>query len=174
MTVNQAISYMIFPVLIGGLFYFQPYFSAFSILMFSVGIIFWNIFEYVFHRFAFHNKDLPTKLKRSIGNGHRFHHRYPDNVNNIQLPVSLTLPFSLLSLLLIYLVFGSHLGWYYLGLITGLFHYEFMHYAAHHWKLKGRYFKWMKRYHLLHHHKTPNSRFMVSNPVYDYLFGTWR
>lgn len=173
MTVNQIASYTIFPVIIAGLFYLQSPLSLFSVAMFIIGLLFWNTFEYMFHRFAFHNKELPKSLKKTIGNGHRFHHRYPDNAENIQLPIGLTLPFSLLSLLLVYLVLGSSgVGWYYLGLILGLFHYEFMHYAAHHYKLNSKYFKWMKRYHLLHHHKTPNSRFMVSNPVYDYLFRT--
>lgn len=139
--------------------------------MFIVGILFWNIFEYVFHRYAFHNPQLPRKYKKYIGNGHRFHHRFPANTNDLLLPVTLTLPFSLLSLIPVYFIFGSSgLGWYYLGLISGLTLYEFMHYAAHHLKINNRYFKFMKRYHLKHHFKSPNSNFMVSNPLFDYIF----
>jgi sterol desaturase/sphingolipid hydroxylase (fatty acid hydroxylase superfamily) len=175
MTVNQALSYTVYPLIIATLFYFQPHFTVSSILLFVIGLLFWNMFEYIFHRFAFHNTKLPRKLKRTLGNGHRFHHRYPNNKQDLQLPILLTLPFSLLSLVLIYLLFGSvNLGWYYLGLIAGLFNYELMHYAAHHLKINLRYFKWMKRYHLYHHHKEPNSKFMVSNPVYDYIFRTHR
>ena len=175
MKVNQILTYTIFPALIAVLFYFNPNVTLYSIPVFILGLLFWNMFEYVFHRFAFHNPALPRKLKRTLGNGHRFHHRYPEKAEDIQLPITLTLPFSLLSLLLVYLVIGAtQLGWYYLGLILGLYSYEFMHYAAHHLKINLWFFKWMKRYHLMHHHKTPNSKFMVSNPFYDYLFRTHR
>lgn len=171
MTVTKYLSLTIFPIIIGTLLYYDFALGLSSIIMFLIGILFWNVFEYLFHRFAFHNSTLPRKVKRYIGNGHRFHHRYPENTTNLLLPVSLTLPFSLLSLLLIYLIFGANsLGWYYFGLISGMLHYEIMHYAAHHLKINSRYFKFMKHYHLKHHFKEPNKNFMVSNPLFDYLF----
>jgi sterol desaturase/sphingolipid hydroxylase (fatty acid hydroxylase superfamily) len=32
--------------------------------------------------------------------------------------------------------------------------------------------KALKRYHMLHHYKTPNERFGVSSPTWDAVFGT--
>jgi sterol desaturase/sphingolipid hydroxylase (fatty acid hydroxylase superfamily) len=32
--------------------------------------------------------------------------------------------------------------------------------------------KYLKRYHLQHHYKTPQQRFGVTSPLWDVLFGT--
>jgi sterol desaturase/sphingolipid hydroxylase (fatty acid hydroxylase superfamily) len=34
--------------------------------------------------------------------------------------------------------------------------------------------RYLRRYHLLHHYKTPDLRFGVTSPLFDLLFGTFR
>ncbi len=173
MTVKHVSSFFVFPFIIGILFIFFHDFDVTSLIMLIVGLFMWNVFEYSFHRVAFHGSAIPKKLKRYLTNGHRFHHRYPDKIDNLILPVSLTLPFSLISLFVVYSIFGEvNISWYYLGLVIGLYSYEFMHYAAHHMKIKLKFFKYMKHRHLSHHFKNPKTKFMVSNPLFDYLLGT--
>jgi sterol desaturase/sphingolipid hydroxylase (fatty acid hydroxylase superfamily) len=50
--------------------------------------------------------------------------------------------------------------------------YDLTHYATHHFPMRGGYAKFLKRYHMQHHYKTPNQRFGVSSPLWDWVFGT--
>ena len=62
----------------------------------------------------------------------------------------------------------------FIGLMAGYFSYEFLHYQAHHRAPRLRIFRYLKRYHLLHHHQSSALRFGVTSPVFDYLFGTFQ
>jgi len=171
MTVRYITPLLVFSAIVTLLFTNTAVSGVYVIPSFILGLIFWNISEYSFHRFWFHEKRYPRKLKKYLSNGHVFHHRYPDNTDELRLPMSLTIPFSLLYAGGYYLLFGiTNLGFFYSGIIGGMFFYEFMHYAAHHLKLKNRFFRYMRGYHMKHHHKNIKSNFMVSNPLLDYLF----
>ena len=39
-------------------------------------------------------------------------------------------------------------------------------------RMKRKYFLWVRRHHMLHHAQTPDKRFGVSSPIWDYVFGT--
>jgi sterol desaturase/sphingolipid hydroxylase (fatty acid hydroxylase superfamily) len=47
-----------------------------------------------------------------------------------------------------------------------------IHYATHHLPMHSGYAKFLKRYHMQHHFKTPNQRYGVSSPLWDYVFNT--
>ena len=48
-----------------------------------------------------------------------------------------------------------------------------MHYATHHFPMRrGRVWRYLKRHHVMHHYKTPNARFGVSTPFWDWVYGT--
>ncbi len=38
--------------------------------------------------------------------------------------------------------------------------------------MRSGYAKYIKRYHMQHHYKDPDTRFGVSSPVWDWVFGT--
>jgi dihydroceramide fatty acyl 2-hydroxylase len=46
------------------------------------------------------------------------------------------------------------------------------HYATHHWPMRSGIAKFLKRHHMAHHYKSPDSRFGVSSPIWDFVFGT--
>jgi sterol desaturase/sphingolipid hydroxylase (fatty acid hydroxylase superfamily) len=50
--------------------------------------------------------------------------------------------------------------------------YDITHYATHHFPMRGKVLKFLKRYHMQHHYKTPDQRFGVSSPLWDWVFGT--
>ncbi len=58
------------------------------------------------------------------------------------------------------------------GFGTGYLAYDLTHYATHHFPMHGGVWKYLKRYHLRHHYKTPNMRFGVSSPLWDVVFKT--
>lgn len=173
MNIRNVLPFIVYPILITCLFLLFPTYLPTAIIMFLVGFVLWNILEYCFHRYAFHNKKLPRWIKKYLSGGHVFHHRYPTKIENLIISITLTLPFSFLSLGVAFILFGTvNLPWFYTGLIFGLFQYEFMHFAAHHWRIPLAPFRYMKQYHLTHHHKQPNAKYMVSNPGLDFLIGT--
>ena len=47
-----------------------------------------------------------------------------------------------------------------------------MHYATHHFPMRWGVFRYLKRHHMLHHYKTPDQRFGVSSPLWDWVYGT--
>ncbi len=58
------------------------------------------------------------------------------------------------------------------GFILGYLVYDMLHYATHHLPMQGRVMKYLKRYHMLHHFKTPEQRYGVSSPLWDFVFRT--
>ncbi len=50
--------------------------------------------------------------------------------------------------------------------------YEVMHRITHTRAPRTRYGRWVRRHHLLHHHKTPRQNHGVTSPIWDHLFGT--
>src|SRR3990172_5022542 len=58
------------------------------------------------------------------------------------------------------------------GFIIGYLAYDLIHYATHHFPMRWGFLKFLKRYHMMHHYKTPDARFGVSSPLWDKVFGT--
>jgi sterol desaturase/sphingolipid hydroxylase (fatty acid hydroxylase superfamily) len=58
------------------------------------------------------------------------------------------------------------------GFLFGYLIYDLTHYATHHFPMRNGYAKYIKRYHMQHHYKTPNARFGVSSPIWDMVFKT--
>ncbi len=56
--------------------------------------------------------------------------------------------------------------------MLGYLIYDITHYATHHFTMRRGIFKFLKRYHLKHHYKTPDLRYGVSSPLWDWVFGT--
>jgi sterol desaturase/sphingolipid hydroxylase (fatty acid hydroxylase superfamily) len=88
----------------------------------------------------------------------------------------LSLPIATVYFLSAWVVTGSlHAASYlFAGLAAGYSCYEWLHFQAHHRRPRLRVFKYLKMYHLLHHHDTPELRFGVSSPLFDMVFGTFR
>ncbi|MDZ5608838.1 sterol desaturase family protein [Bacillus pseudomycoides] len=153
-------------------------FTGVAILSCLAGIVFYTINEYVTHRFLFHMK--PPKnplLLKMLKRLHYDHHVYPDDLKLLFLPVWYSMPGFAIYLFILYgvtnhvtitLSFG-------MGMIVMLLVYEWKHYIAHRpIRPLTRFGRWLKKQHILHHYKNENYWFGVSNPVYDFLFVTYK
>ena len=60
------------------------------------------------------------------------------------------------------------------GLLAGYVTYDMTHYYTHHAKPKSRWGKFLKAYHLAHHHKHWMAMYGVSQPLWDIVFRTGR
>ena len=109
---------------------------------------------------------------------HGVHHLQPQIKTRLVMPPALTIPLAFPIYGMFYLFWESVLGaqhWLnpaFSGFIVGYVIYDSLHYATHHFPLRWRYLKTLKRHHMLHHFKTPHQRFGVTLPLWDIVFRT--
>lgn len=142
----------------------------------TFGFISWEVLEYVLHRFVFHLDVRREYFRRLIYYAHLSHHENPAAADKLFASLWLSLPIASLYFVTVWALTGSWAAAVYLwsGLVAGYLCYEWLHYQAHHGRPRLAVFRYLKKYHLLHHHATPDLRFGVSSPVFDYLFRTYR
>ncbi len=146
---------------------------------FLAGVFAWTWVEYNIHRFFFHFCPKTPWQERIVFLFHGVHHLQPRMKTRLVMPPVVSIPLGALFLFLFNLLFGRLLGlphWVgplVSGFTLGYLTYDLMHYATHHFPMRqGRYFRFLKRHPLLHHYKTPDQRFGVSSPFWDWVYGT--
>jgi len=140
------------------------------------GVLTWGLMEYCLHRFVLHFDAQSEKGRNFVYAIHLSHHANPKATDDLFVSLRLSIPLALCYCSLAWALIGSWQATAYLfiGLIAGYFSYEYLHYQAHHRAPRLRVFRYLKKYHLLHHHQTSALRFGVTSPVFDYLFGTFQ
>ena len=109
---------------------------------------------------------------------HGVHHAQPQCKTRLVMPPVVAIPLAAifygLFVLLWSVVFGlpQWVGTTFAGFLVGYLIYDLMHYATHHFPMRSGYLKYIKRYHMQHHYKTPNARYGVSSPLWDKVFKT--
>jgi len=147
-------------------------------LGFIIGLFLWTFAEYTLHRFLFHHKPTTPRQERIFFLFHGIHHAQPQVKTRLVMPFPVSIPLAMVFFGLFYLVLGVLLGspqWVaplMAGYISGYLAYDLIHYATHHFPMRSGYAKFLKRYHMQHHYKDPATRFGVSSPVWDWVFGT--
>jgi sterol desaturase/sphingolipid hydroxylase (fatty acid hydroxylase superfamily) len=58
--------------------------------------------------------------------------------------------------------------------LVGYLCYDYTHYYVHHFIPRTRWGKMIKAAHMNHHYVSPDARFGVSSPLWDYIFGTFQ
>ena len=148
------------------------------ILTTLVGIFIWTLAEYLLHRFVFHFPAKTPAIERITFLFHGVHHTQPQEPSRLVMPPVVSLPMAALFYGLFNLVIGYFLrlpmvvGTVFAGFMIGYLTYDLTHYATHHFAMRSGVFKYLKRYHMQHHYKTPNMRYGVSSPLWDMVFGT--
>lgn len=146
------------------------------LFLFLTGVLTWGLIEYCLHRLVFHFDAQSEKGRQLVYGMHLSHHTDPKNMDDLFASLRLSLPLALFYCLLAWAALRSWQAVVYLfmGLTAGYFYYEFLHYQAHHLSPRLGVFRYLKKYHLLHHHQSSALRFGVTSPLFDYLFGTFR
>jgi sterol desaturase/sphingolipid hydroxylase (fatty acid hydroxylase superfamily) len=141
--------------------------------MFLAGLVNWTLLEYWLHRLVFHFEAKSKLGKRFFWIAHGVHHDWPNDKMRLVFPPAVSIPLAVF----FWFVYGSVFGETYryaafAGLTTGYLAYDMIHYYVHHFAPKHRVGKFLRRYHLAHHFKDGHTGFGVSNPLWDYVFGT--
>jgi sterol desaturase/sphingolipid hydroxylase (fatty acid hydroxylase superfamily) len=148
------------------------------LLGFLLGVFLWTLTEYLLHRFVFHFRARSPWQERIIYLFHGIHHHQPQIKTRLVMPPVVSIPLAAALYALIYLIWAILLKapqWVDLlaaGLILGYLVYDMIHYATHHFPMKRGYLKFLRKYHMQHHFKTPGQRFGVSSPLWDTVFRT--
>lgn len=144
-----------------------------TVAWFVAGAVFWTIFEYTFHRFVFHFKPATPFRRRLQFVMHGVHHQYPQDKSRLVMPVTVSVPTSLLMLWLFVTALGDG-GWgFFCGFLAGYLAYDMLHYAVHHVKNpRYRWFRHIRQHHLAHHFRDTRRGFGVSSSFWDTVFCT--
>lgn len=163
---------VIFLYLFKGLFiamFFINYSSWSSyVYLFCLGWFCWTFFEYMLHRFIWHNKNEHKRALDQISN-HAHHHTHPSEIK-----LSNANRFLFLGITLACAAAAIWLNNYFTlaaGFIWGLTFYSFMHRLLH-TKVAQKIFPKLVRYHIYHHCKYPDKCFGISVTWWDDLFRT--
>ncbi len=143
-----------------------------TILLFTGGVFFWTLFEYIAHRFIFHLEAKSERGQKIVYIFHGNHHHYPRDRSRLFMP---PLPSVLISgtiFGIMYLTMGVNAITFFPGFMFGYLLYGTIHYAIHSWRPP---FDWMKghwRNHHLHHYQHQHKGYGVSSTLWDHVFGT--
>lgn len=141
----------------------------------SLGAVIWMFIEYILHRWVFHQPEY-GQWWSLLPWAHRTHHKHPRELSLIFAPVWFSLPISILVWLALSLIIGnSQIALLVLsGIWISYLWYEYVHYSAHCRQPKTRLMRYLKTYHLLHHHTNDPIWYGVTSPIIDHLFGTYQ
>lgn len=146
---------------------------ALGVGLFATGLVVWSLLEYWLHRLVFHYEASSVLGKRLVWLLHGVHHDWPHDKLRLVFPPTVSLPLALLFWGIFTAIFGDVMRYAaFAGLAAGYLTYDMIHYYVHHFAPKNRVAKFLRRYHLAHHFKGPNTGFGVSSPLWDYVFGT--
>lgn len=172
--IHPAIPLIVYSPVVIISFYFglQDKIFLYVIFSFLAGVFIWTLLEYLIHRFVFHYHPKSEKGKRINFLIHGVHHGYPKDKTRLVMPLPVSIPLAILFYFSFKLIFDEYYLTYYSGLVFGYLCYDYIHYATHHFSMKKGIGKFLKVYHLKHHFRNENKSFGVSNPLWDYIFGT--
>src|SRR5687767_1634254 len=145
--------------------------SGTSFALLAFGLLSWGLIEYGLHRFVFHHDARSEVGRKMVYAVHLSHHENPKSRDRIFSSLVISAPVAAGYLLLARFTTGSLRATVYLftGLLIGYFYYEWLHFRSHHRRAKLRLFRYLKKYHLLHHYQTPKLRFGVTSPLFDII-----
>ncbi|MGG1254020.1 sterol desaturase family protein [Brevibacillus agri] len=149
---------------------FYGYWSLIAVLS---GVVLFIILEYIVHRYILH--EFPRLLPAAY-QGHVAHHQYPQDIQYLFGPVRYDVIAYLFMFGITYLITGNNLNLAFsvvFGSSLYQLYYQWKHYVSHRpIKPITRWGRYIKKWHLLHHHLDENAYYGVSNSFVDILMGS--
>ena len=137
------------------------------------GVFLWTLIEYVLHRWIFHYRVKSPFGRKLHFLAHGIHHLDPWDGTRLVFPVlpGFLIAGAILAALRLVLPWPEALATL-SGILAGYIVYDMTHYYTHHAKPRSRWGRFLKRYHLAHHHKEWEALYGVSQPLWDIVFRT--
>lgn len=140
----------------------------------AAGVVYWTFWEYALHRWLYHWTPRRRALRRVVESFHVYHHRTPlDRAVWNAGPALVLLLTSLLSLPPLALLGGvARAAFVMLGAVVAYALYEIVHHECHARVHTRGPLVYLQAFHLRHHQRNWRRNFGVTNPFWDWLFGT--
>jgi sterol desaturase/sphingolipid hydroxylase (fatty acid hydroxylase superfamily) len=139
--------------------------------LFFSGVFAWTFAEYVLHRWIFHWYEDSPRGRRLHFLIHGVHHDFPSDKDRLVMPLGFSIPLGILFYAFYHWAFGVRVGEpFYAGFVLGYLLYDGSHYAIHHFPMKMRWARAVKKHHMAHHHADHDGGFGVSSPLWDVVF----
>ncbi len=137
------------------------------------GLLVWSFTEYAIHRFVFHLAPSSPGCKRLQFLVHGVHHEHPDDPLRLLMP---PVPAAIMAGIL-YGLFRTVLGptWvdpFFASFLAGYLAYDYTHLHLHRGSPRTRLGRHLRRHHMRHHFVTPDARWGVTSPLWDWVFRT--
>ncbi len=175
--IHPVVPLLIWAPVIGVLLYRAVTVDFVSPLMMALvavlGLLVWTLTEYTLHRFVFHYPATSAFGKRIVYILHGLHHEDPVDPTRLVMP---PLP-AIIYATLLFIIFRALIGPTYVEafmafFMMGYLAYDYTHYYVHFFNPTTTVGKFLKRYHMQHHFADYEAKWGVSNPLWDYVFGT--
>ncbi len=140
--------------------------------LFPMGMITFSLVEYAIHRWVFHFKPTNVQQEKIKYNIHGVHHEYPRDKDRLVMPPVLSLVLATVFYMVFRTVLGPKVLLFFPGFLFGYSAYLLIHYAVHRFRPPAGFLKVLWTHHALHHYREEDTAFGVSNPLWDYVFGT--
>lgn len=155
-----------------------------SLSWFLLGSATWSVSEYAIHRFIGHGPKrtpvesllarlTPSGIAAEFNREHLAHHTDPSYfapTSRKLLAASVVMP--AVALALTPVIGLRRAASFTTGFALAYGAYEVLHRRIHTHPPTGPYSRWMRRYHLAHHYKSPRANHGVTSPVWDRVFGS--
>jgi len=148
--------------------------GAAAVAWVAAGVVYWTFVEYALHRWLYHWTPRNRAIRRVVESFHVYHHRTPDDraVWNAG-PALVVLLTTLLSLPPLALLGGvAPAAFVMLGAVVAYAIYEIVHHECHARVHTRGPLVYLQAFHLRHHQRNWRRNFGVTNPFWDWLFGT--
>ncbi len=136
------------------------------------GLLLWTFVEYWFHRCLFHYEPKSRWAQNLHFLMHGVHHAYPQDSTRLVMPLPVSVPLAILFFLLFRFLFPGYHTAIFVGFALGYVLYDSMHFAIHHFPMRNRLARSLKRHHLRHHFTDEHTGYGVSSPLWDHVFRT--
>jgi 4-hydroxysphinganine ceramide fatty acyl 2-hydroxylase len=137
------------------------------------GLFVWTLTEYLLHREIFHLQPESLWGKRLHFIMHGVHHDYPNDSRRLVMAPAISIPLAAFFFILFRNIFGpTYVFPFFAGFIIGYLVYDMMHYAIHHFPMRGKIGTYLKKHHFRHHYMDSDINYGVSSPLWDVVFRT--
>lgn len=141
--------------------------------LFFLGTLGFTFMEYVVHRWVYHPPHgASDKYKEMTYNMHGFHHDYPKDKKRLAMPPIVAIVLATSILFLLELVLNQYAFAYTAGFFVGYAMYLVVHYTVHIYPPPRNFLRALWVNHSIHHYSENEVLFGVSQPLWDYIFGT--
>lgn len=141
--------------------------------LFLLGTLGFTFMEYVVHRWVYHPPHgASERYKELTYNMHGLHHDYPKDKKRLAMPPIAAVLIATALLYLFKAVMGQFAFAYLAGFVVGYALYLVVHYTVHMYPPPKNFLKALWVNHSIHHYSEDEVLFGVSQPLWDYVFGT--